>query len=129
MSYLTEMYCFLRLQRDCNETCTIKGVTIPSGMPVMVPCYAIHHDPEIWPEPEKFDSGRCGDHPGCFVSLVLQTQFFLGFPLLLLSHDIHLRSTYKSWMNVWASILTQHNISNCISFLKLLCEVVMAGSK
>ena len=48
----------LRLQRDCNETCTIKGVKIPQGMPIMVPCYAVHHDPEIYPDPEKFDPER-----------------------------------------------------------------------
>nr|XP_058970357.1 cytochrome P450 3A29-like [Pocillopora verrucosa] len=46
------------LQRDCNETCTIKGVKIPQGMPIMVPCYAVHHDPEIYPDPEKFDPER-----------------------------------------------------------------------
>ncbi|XP_022779926.1 uncharacterized protein LOC111321343 [Stylophora pistillata] len=46
------------IQRDCNETCTIKGVTIPQGMPILVPCYAIHHDPEIYPDPEKFDPER-----------------------------------------------------------------------
>ena len=51
--------CFhLRIQRDCNETCTIKGVTIPNGMPILAPIYAIHHDPEIYPDPEKFDPER-----------------------------------------------------------------------
>lgn len=45
-------------QRDCNETCTIKGITIPKGLPVMIPIYAIHHDPEFWPEPERFDPER-----------------------------------------------------------------------
>jgi len=46
------------LQRDCTEACTIKGVHIPKGLPILFPVYAIHHDPEIWPEPEKFDPER-----------------------------------------------------------------------
>lgn len=48
----------LRLHRDCNEACTTKGLVIPKGLPVMIPCYAIHHDPEIWPEPETFNPER-----------------------------------------------------------------------
>ena len=77
----------LRLQRDCNETCTIKGVTIPNKMPIMVPCYAIHHDPEIYPDPEKFDPERCESVPIFLTRLLrfprsLQSQ--LGFRVILL---------------------------------------------
>ena len=56
-SDLTAISC-RRLQRDCNEGCTVKGVNIPKGMPIMIPVYAIHHDPKIWPEPEKFNPER-----------------------------------------------------------------------
>ena len=56
-SDLTAISC-RRLQRDCNEGCTVKGVNIPKGMPIMIPVYAIHHDPKIWPEPETFNPER-----------------------------------------------------------------------
>ncbi|XP_055588831.1 uncharacterized protein LOC129741148 [Uranotaenia lowii] len=33
-------------------------VIFTKGMSVMIPVYAIHHDPEYYPEPEKFDPDR-----------------------------------------------------------------------
>ncbi|KAL1438440.1 hypothetical protein MTO96_048053 [Rhipicephalus appendiculatus] len=35
-----------------------KGTTIPEGLSVMVPVTYLHHDPEVWNEPEKFDPER-----------------------------------------------------------------------
>ncbi|XP_037521950.2 cytochrome P450 3A11-like [Rhipicephalus sanguineus] len=35
-----------------------KGTTIPEGLSVMVPVPYLHHDPEVWHEPEKFDPER-----------------------------------------------------------------------
>ena len=44
--------------RRCNETCTINGITIPSGVDVFMPPYVLHRDPTLWPDPERFDSAR-----------------------------------------------------------------------
>ncbi|KAK3703575.1 hypothetical protein QZH41_006900 [Actinostola sp. cb2023] len=32
--------------------------TIPAGMEVIIPIYSLHHDPEAWPDVEKFDPER-----------------------------------------------------------------------
>ncbi|XP_020604862.1 cytochrome P450 3A7-like isoform X2 [Orbicella faveolata] len=91
------------LQRDCNETCTIKGVTIPSGMPVMIPCYAIHHDPEIWPEPEKFDPERFTEaekskrHPYTFLPFGYGPHNCVGMRFALLEIKLTLVRLLKKY--------------------------------
>jgi hypothetical protein len=35
-----------------------KDMTIPKGAGIIVPVYQLHHDPELWEEPEKFDPMR-----------------------------------------------------------------------
>ncbi|EAT39035.1 AAEL009122-PA [Aedes aegypti] len=34
------------------------SIVFPKGMSVMIPVYAIHHDPEFWPSPELYDPDR-----------------------------------------------------------------------
>ncbi|XP_046569791.1 cytochrome P450 3A8-like [Haliotis rubra] len=47
-----------RTKRVGAKDTTINGYHIPAGLPVFIPVYAIHHDPEFWPQPEEFDPDR-----------------------------------------------------------------------
>ncbi|XP_015793899.1 cytochrome P450 3A41-like [Tetranychus urticae] len=50
----------LLFQRVCHSDTTLPGINvqIKKGTPVSIPTYAIHHDPENYPEPEVFDPNR-----------------------------------------------------------------------
>lgn len=47
-----------RTDRECNESITVNGISFDKGTIFTVPIYAIHHDAEIYPDPEKFDPER-----------------------------------------------------------------------
>ena len=47
-----------QLNRECGQDCEINGIFIPKGLEIVIPFYALHHDPEAWPEPEKFNPER-----------------------------------------------------------------------
>uniref|UniRef100_L7M8F7 Putative cytochrome n=1 Tax=Rhipicephalus pulchellus TaxID=72859 RepID=L7M8F7_RHIPC len=44
--------------RQCTEETTVAGINFKPGMCVYVPAAAIHHDPEYFPEPDKFNPER-----------------------------------------------------------------------
>ncbi|NWH56921.1 CP4V2 protein, partial [Geococcyx californianus] len=59
--------------RTLREDCCISGFQIPEGTDVLVITYALHRDPEIFPDPEEFKPERffpenCkGRHPYAYV--------------------------------------------------------------
>ena len=48
----------IRTERECCSDTRIGNMDISKGMLIQIPMYAIHHDPKIWPEPEKFNPYR-----------------------------------------------------------------------
>ena len=44
--------------RECAKDYDIGGIHIPAGLEVIIPVYFLHHNPEAWPDPEKFDPER-----------------------------------------------------------------------
>jgi cytochrome P450 len=46
------------LVRQAMEDFTITGVHIPKKQILFVPTWSLHRNPEVWPEPERFDPDR-----------------------------------------------------------------------
>lgn len=91
------------LQRDCNEACTIKGVYIPKGLPILIPVYSIHHDPDIWPQPETFDPERFSEaekakrHPYAFNPFGYGPRHCVGMRFALLEIKLTLVKVLKKF--------------------------------
>nr|XP_016440977.1 PREDICTED: cytochrome P450 CYP736A12-like [Nicotiana tabacum] len=42
------------MHHEAMEDCVVNGFHIQKGSRIMINCYAIQRDPNVWPEPEKF---------------------------------------------------------------------------
>ena len=51
----------LRVDRICTADTVVNGLKIPKGVGIIVPVNAVCHDPDYWPEPDKFDPERFSD--------------------------------------------------------------------
>lgn len=43
-----------RFARDIEHDCVVNGQLFPKGATLDIPAFFLHHDPEHWPEAEKF---------------------------------------------------------------------------
>lgn len=68
---------FLRFNRSTNKESLINGITIPKGLDVAVSVYAVHHNSNVWDEPEKFDPDRFSEEK----LTPSQKSYFLPFGL------------------------------------------------
>ena len=48
------------IARDLTEPTEINGVVVDAGTTIIASIYGIHHNPLVWPDPEKFDPYRFG---------------------------------------------------------------------
>lgn len=46
------------INRECDKTVVINDVLFPSGAEVVINPWLFHHDPDAWPEVDKFDPER-----------------------------------------------------------------------
>ena len=61
-----------------TEASTLNGYNIPANSIVISNIYAMHRDPLIFPDPEKFDPTRYLDADGHFVKSSYVVAFSLG---------------------------------------------------
>jgi len=49
---------FIRLERFCNKDWEYDGLRIPKGIQVIFPMFAVHMNPENFPNPDRFEPSR-----------------------------------------------------------------------
>ena len=47
-----------RVERECNKDVTYNGIEIKKGTMITVPSFALHYDPDSYPDPETFNPDR-----------------------------------------------------------------------
>ncbi|XP_046599065.1 uncharacterized protein LOC107217959 [Neodiprion lecontei] len=92
------------LSRRCEGPYRVPGtdVVLPSGTRVIIPIYALHHDPEHYPNPEEFDPERFSDetkqsrHPYTFLPFGEGPRNCIGMRFALLQTKVGIISLLKS---------------------------------
>ncbi|CAN7992799.1 unnamed protein product, partial [Ixodes hexagonus] len=79
----------LFVSRHCRQDTTIMGQLIPEGANILVPTWHVHHDPNLWLDPYKFDPERFADgqnahHPAAFSPFGLGPRGCIGKRFALL---------------------------------------------
>ena len=48
----------VRNDRTCSKDFQYQDINIPQGTQIIIPIYAVHHDPDNYPDPEQFQPSR-----------------------------------------------------------------------
>ena len=78
------------VHRHVKNDITINNINIPKGIMAVIPVYAVHHNPKIWPNPEQFIPDRftseekAKHHPMAFIPFGGGPRNCIGARLALL---------------------------------------------
>lgn len=96
----------LGVGRILGEDVQVNGLMLPKGCFVMPATHTIHHDPSIWPEPERFNPERWRNanefHPAAFMGFGLGPRNCVGGKLAV--HEIKM---------VTRLLLSNYRIEKC----------------
>ena len=85
-----------QVNRECVNDYKFNDIYIPAGLQVIIPVYFLHRDPDVWPNPEKFDPERFrspakdGRHPYQFLPFGLGPRSCIGMRFALMEIKIAL---------------------------------------
>ncbi|XP_066270198.1 cytochrome P450 2D28-like [Branchiostoma lanceolatum] len=68
----------LTVQHATSSDTTLRGYNIPKGTAVEIVLLSVHHDPQLWPEPYKFDPTRFINDAGRYVKREEVIPFSIG---------------------------------------------------
>ncbi|KAK0068699.1 cytochrome P450 3a7 [Biomphalaria pfeifferi] len=94
------------LDRKCVESTDIDGVHFPKDMIVMIPVYAIHHDPDLWPDPHTFmperftEENKRSRHPYAFLPFGQGPRNCIGMRLAMLELKLTLATILQHFTPV-----------------------------
>ena len=85
-----------QVNRECVNDYKFNDIYIPAGLQVIIPVYFLHRDPDVWPNPEKFDPERFRSpakdcrHPYQFLPFGLGPRSCIGMRFALMEIKIAL---------------------------------------
>lgn len=91
------------VSRRLTEDIVLDGYIVPKGCNVSMAIYHLHHNPDVWPNPEKFDPDRflpenCrGRHPYAYVPFSAGPRNCVGQKFALAEQKIVLTSILRKW--------------------------------
>ncbi|GAB6022642.1 hypothetical protein CHUAL_006736 [Chamberlinius hualienensis] len=93
----------LRLERLCTKDYKYGDIFIRKGCMVAAAVYSIHHDPDIYPEPNKFDPDRFSyenksqRHPMAYIPFGVGPRICIGMRFALMEAKICLAYFFKTF--------------------------------
>lgn len=121
-----------RVERECTNDIEYGHLKLKKGQTVIVPVYALHHDPDLYPEPDRFQPERFlkdsaaykSRDPMAFLPFGAGPRACLGMRFALIEIKILLASVLSKFRFVPAPDTPVSLSISCLKFLKLFQLIV-----